>query len=188
MFISILCNAAIVLCTFFAICHHLRTVSMRVLFRFFTVLSNVLCAFASLVVLLCSFFGNTPTPVLILKYVGTAAVSVTMLTVFLFLGPTTKSWKGLLTGPDLFLHLICPLLAIISYVFFEQIELPFAVTLLGTLPVPLYGFLYLKKVIYTPAPNNWDDFYGFNRTGKWPISFLAMILGAFLISMILWAI
>ncbi len=188
MVFSILCNALIVLSTAIALTLHLNKASLRVLFRFFTVLSNVLCAFASLLVLLCSFFGNTPTPVLILKYVGTAAVSVTMLTVFLFLGPTTKSWKGLLTGPDLFLHLICPLLAIISYVFFEQIEFPFAVTLLSTLPVPLYGLLYLKKVIYTPAPNNWDDFYGFNRTGKWPISFLAMILGAFLVSVILWAI
>ena len=62
------------------------------LFRYFTTLSNVLCAIASLIVVICELCGALPFWVLLLKYVGTAAVTVTMLTVFLFLGPTSHDW------------------------------------------------------------------------------------------------
>ena len=51
----------------------------------------------------------------------------------------------------------------------------------------LYGLLYLYKVLYAPEEKRWDDFYTFNREGKWPVSFAAMLLGAFLISVALWA-
>ena len=56
--------------------------------------------------------------------------------------------------------------------------------LLGVLPVLLYGSLYLYKVIYAPQGKRWDDFYGFNKNGKWPVSFAAMLAGAFAVSML----
>ena len=53
------------------------------------------------------------------------------------------------------------------------------------LPVVLYGALYLYKVVLVPEESRWEDFYGFNKGGKWRTSFTAMIVGAFLVCVIL---
>ena len=50
-------------------------------FRFFTVQSNVLCAAACLLTAAFAMTGEVPEWVWLLKYAGTAAVTVTMLTV-----------------------------------------------------------------------------------------------------------
>ena len=158
------------------------------MFRYFTTLSNVLCAIASLIVAGFALCGNLPLWVLLLKYVGTAAVTVTLLTVFLFLGPSSHDWKGLLYGPVLFLHLICPLLAIVSFLVFEKTAMPAWTIVLGAAPVPVYGVLYMRKVVYAPEERRWEDFYGFNRNGKWVLSFALMTLGGALIALALWAL
>ena len=148
-------------------------------FRYFTVLSNVFCAAAAL--LMC--FAPSSVWVWTLKYIGTSAVTVTMLTVFLFLGPNL-GYKKLLTGTDLYMHLVTPVLAIASFFAFEKREMTFHTALLGMLPVLLYGVVYLYKVIYAPENKRWDDFYGFNRNGKWPVSFAAMLAGSFAVCML----
>ncbi len=150
-------------------------------FRFFTVQSNVLCASAAL--LMC--FASAQPWIWLLKYVGTAAVTVTMLTVFLFLGPSMGGYGELLKGRDFFLHLLTPLLALLSFCVFEKRGLSFRAAMWGLLPVVLYGALYLYKVVYAPAERRWEDFYGFNRGGKWPVAFAAMLLGGFLICLAL---
>ena len=40
-------------------------------------------------------------------------------------------------------------------------------------------------VLRAPADKRWEDFYGFNKGGKWPISLALMLLGSFLICMAL---
>ena len=147
-------------------------------FRYFTVLSNVLCAAAAL--LMCA--APSLPWVWTLKYMGTAAVTVTMLTVFLFLGPK-QGYKKMLTGANLYMHLVTPLLAILSFTCYEKRGMTFATALLGVLPVLLYGILYLYKVIHAPEAKRWEDFYGFNKGGKWPISMAAMMAGSFAVSM-----
>lgn len=151
--------------------------------RFFTILSNILCALAALAV----FISPSPAA-LTLKYMGTVAVTVTMLTVLLFLGPTQGGYKALLSGGDLYLHLLGPLLAIASYCFFEKRDLSFSGALLGLLPVVAYGILYLYKVVCAPQEKRWEDFYGFNRGGKWPIAMTAMFLGTFIVCVAIWLI
>ena len=155
----------------------------RFAFRFYTCQSNVLCAAAALLTALFRLTGNLPEWVWLLKYIGTAAVTVTMLTVFLFLAPSVgKDWVNvLLKGGDLFMHLLTPLLALFSFCVFEKQGMAFAQSLTGMLPVVLYGPLYLYKILYAPAEKRWDDFYGFNKGGKWPVSFAAMLAGTFLI-------
>lgn len=149
---------------------------VRQAFHFFTVQSNALCAVSAL--LMCCFpqarWAWT------LKYVGTAAVTVTMLTVLVFLGPMV-GYKRLLSGSDLFMHLIVPVLALISFCVFERRGLSFGKAMLGMIPVILYGALYGWKVLLAPEGRRWEDFYGFNKTGKWPLSFALMLLGTFLI-------
>ena len=169
----------------------------RIIFRYFTVLSNLLCAVSAAAVVVARLggagdvnaaIGVLPAWVSILKYVGTCAVTVTLLTVFCFLAPSLGSFKDLLQAQDFLLHFLCPVLAIISYVFFDQIKMSFGFVLLGTLPVLLYGIYYLYRVIYAPPEKRMEDFYTFNRGGKWPIAFAAMLIGAFVISVILWAV
>ena len=158
------------------------------LFRYFTTLSNVLCAIASLAVAVCEICGTLPFWALLIKYVGTAAVTVTMLTVFLFLGPTSHDWKGLLTGTPFFLHLLCPVLALVSFLVFEKTAMPAWTIAVGSLPVPVYGAFYMRKVVYAPEEKRWEDFYGFNRGGKWVLSYGLMTIAGALIALALWAI
>lgn len=154
-------------------------------FRYFTVLSNVFCALASAAAAVSAAAGGISFGVSVIKYTATCAVTVTMLTVFVFLAPTVGSLAPLIQEQDLYLHLICPSLAAATYLLFDGTAMPFSFTLIGTSPVLLYGLLYLYKIMYAPEEKRWEDFYTFNRGGKWPISFAAMLLGAFLISIVL---
>ena len=56
-------------------------------FRFFTCQSNAFSAAACLAEAVSALCGDIPEWIWMLKYIGTAAVTVTMLTVFLFLAP-----------------------------------------------------------------------------------------------------
>ena len=135
--------------------------------------------------------GRVPVWVWILKYIGTAAVTVTMLTVFLFLAPSVgKGWYDvLLKGlSDLFMHLLTPLMALISFCVFERRGMSFSQCLFGLLPVALYGPLYLYKILLAPPEKRWEDFYGFNRNGKWPAMFAVMLAGTFLMCLGLMAL
>ena len=60
-------------------------------FRYFTVLSNLFCAFAALILLICEFFGVLPAWAATLKYMGTVAVTLTFLVVLLFLWPSLRA-------------------------------------------------------------------------------------------------
>lgn len=151
--------------------------------RYFTMQSNILCAFSAL--LMCAFPRNDT--VWYLKYIGTAAVTITVLTVFLFLAPS--SGKGgliqLLKGWDLYLHLLNPLIALISFCVFEKRGMSFGCALLGMIPVALYGSWYLYKIRFAAEEKRWDDFYGFNKGGKWPVYLSGMMIGTFLMCMAL---
>ena len=154
--------------------------------RFFTTQSNILCAVACLLTgLALTSEGAIPRWIWMLKYVGTAAVTVTMLTVFLFLAPSIgKDWaKYLLSGTDIFMHLLTPVLALVSFCVFERQGMTFPESLAGLLPVLLYGPLYLYKILFAPPEKRWEDFYGFNKQGKWPVAFVLMLLGTFAICM-----
>ena len=153
--------------------------------RFFTTLSNMLCAAACLLTALAINAGGIPEWIWMLKYIGTAAVTVTMLTVLFFLAPSfgKGALKVLLSGTDLFMHLITPLLALVSFCVFERRGMTFCQSLWGMLPVVLYGPVYLYKILFALPEKRWDDFYGFNKQGKWPVAFAGMVIGTFLICM-----
>lgn len=153
--------------------------------RFFTTLSNILCAAACLLTALAINAGGIPEWIWMLKYIGTAAVTVTMLTVLFFLAPSfgKGALKVLLSGTDLFMHLITPLLALVSFCVFEKRGMTFCQSLWGMLPVVLYGPVYLYKILFALPEKRWDDFYGFNKQGKWPVAFTGMVIGTFLICM-----
>ncbi|MBQ6564215.1 MAG: hypothetical protein IJL88_09900 [Clostridia bacterium] len=187
-FRMIILNLAIFLITAVCIWLYSRRSPMHLVLRYFTTLSNILCAVSSLLVAIFRLAGNVPQAVLLLKYAGTVSVTVTFLTCMFFLGPFVCGYKVLLTGCELFMHMICPLLALFTFFAWDKPAVPFSSVLIGMLPMVLYAFLYLNRVVLCPEEKRWPDFYAFNREGKWPLSFFFMVLGVFLISTVLWAL
>ena len=186
---SIIINALNVICetgAFIAV--FMKAQPKRVAFRYFTILSNMLSGAASLALLVCAIVGKVPDGIRLWKYSGTCAVTVTFLTVMLFLGPVTKKFKDLLSGYNFFLHCLCPLLAIVSYAAFENMTTGFYTVVYGVLPVILYAALYYYKVKRASGDKRWEDIYGFDRNGKWPLSMAAMLIGTFIVSVVLWAV
>lgn len=145
--------------------------------RFFTILSNLFCAVCALLLVL-----SLAQWAWLLKYVGTVAVTVTLLTVLFFLGPN-MGYKQMFSGKDLYLHLCGPLMAIVSFCFMERrYDLSFPLSLLGILPIIIYGLVYLFEVVIL---KNWEDFYGYNKHGKWKLSMAAMFAGGFAVCMLI---
>ena len=184
---SILCNLALAACVAVAVATGFHKVPAKVFLRYYTTLSNLLCGAAALLVALCRMAGTVPQWVLVVKYVGTVSVTVTMLTVVFFLAPH-YGVKPMFGGRDLFLHLICPVLALASYFAWDKPAAPFGIVFLGVATVILYGAVYMYKVIRAPEEKRWEDFYTFNRDGKWKVSFAAMTAACFIISAALWAL
>ena len=156
-------------------------------FRYFTVISNVFCALAALVMAVAQIANRVTMPVVLLKYMGTVSVSVTLLTVLLFLGPT-QGYGEMLRGRNLYMHLVGPLLAIVSYCLWEKRPMSFGMALTGLIPVLVYGLVYLNQVILAPEARRWDDFYGFNRGGHWPAALAMMLAGTLAVCVALWLV
>lgn len=156
-------------------------------FRYFTVLSNALCAIGALAVAISQAGGSLPHPVFLLKYLGTASVTVTILTVFLFLGPS-QGYGNVLSGDFFYMHLLGPLLAILSFCLLEKRRMTFGTAMLGALPVLLYGAVYLYKVILAPEAERWEDFYGFNKAGLWPVAGAVMLVGTCAVCVLFWMV
>ena len=183
---SIILNLITALCVAASVRKHIKESGVKLVMRYYTTLSNILCAAASLLVVLCRLSGTVPNWVLVFKHTGTVAVTLTLLVVLLYLGPVYKNYKDLLSGPSFFLHLFCPLLAIISRIAWDRPSGGFGIVFLGVLPALLYGLLYFQKVVVAPENRRWEDFYKFNGNGKWPVSAVSVIGGCFVISLLLW--
>ena len=156
-------------------------------FRYFTVLSNALCACSALAMAAAQIGGRVSPGALLFKYLGTVSVTVTLLTVLFFLGPT-QGYKNLLSGRDFYMHLVGPIMAIGSFCLLEKRGMSLPEALLGLAPVVLYGIVYLYKVICAPEGKRWEDFYGFNRGGRWPVAFAGMLAGTLAVCLIYWRI
>ena len=156
--------------------------------KYFTVLSNIFCAIAALAMAVCLITGSVPFWVWLLRYIGTAAVSVTFMTVMVFLGPAA-GYRKMFSGADFHLHLVGPITAIVAFCFFERVyPMSFPLSLTGLIPVVIYGTVYLYKVIICPPEKRWDDFYGYNSGGHWPLSFVLMVVGTAVICAGLYAL
>jgi len=148
-------------------------------FRYFTNLSNILCGLGCLIIgiyktiILIKPEVKIPRWAVCVKFSGVIATSVTMLTVLCFLGPT-MGFEIMYTNNNLLLHLICPLLGVLSMVFLEpESNINKKESLSGALPTLIYGTVYAILVLGT---NYWPDFYQFNSGGFWYLVFPIMLL------------
>lgn len=187
--VAMFCNMTIIAFTVMCILRFFRSGgqgNMEVMgatcFRYFTVLSNVLLAVTSVFVLIFNMksikSGKEEMPLWAstCKLVGTTAVTVTFLTVLVFLGPT-QGYDKMYDDIGLYLHLINPLLAILSICFFNGgFKIPASLASLGVVPTAVYGAVYAVMVLIV---KKWEDFYGFATVIPWYISIPAMLLVTF---------
>lgn len=128
-------------------------------FKFFTVQSNVFVGFTSLlsVIFLFRKDGKYPNWLVPLKMIATVAVGVTFTTVVVYLGPI-YSYPLLFEGTNLYMHLIIPVLALITFVLLEpRQKLKFRFNFINLLPVIIYGTCYLINVA---VHNDYGNYYG----------------------------
>ena len=197
MKVSIVLNSLIVLFTIFA------TVSMifgfefmgevKVLsaatfkaFKFFTVDSNVFAGLVSLiyVIFLVMFLRGKisvlPKWLSYLKLAATSAVTLTMMVTVFFLAPrTTTTYFAYFMNANFFMHLITPLLCLITFAFFESYELSFRDTLLGICPMILYSLYYIPNILLHLDNGNVlpeYDWYGFLYAGLNTIWFVVPLI------------
>ena len=157
--------------------------------KYFTVQSNLLYgAYAAVFAVIGLIYGSAdavPDVFYILKYIFTVGVTLTMLTVLLYLAPVVvKSYPPLFKGANLYFHLLVPLLGVISFCFFEKgAEISIPQTFLGLIPFALYGVYYTVNVVAHADNGKVDmkyDWYGFVMKGvdKAAIAALIMIAAA----------
>lgn len=146
-------------------------------FVYFTNDSNILAALCCLLLVpfnlkaLKSGKDEIPQWAMLLKFVGTVAVTLTFMVVVLFLGPT-QGYDIMFSGVCLELHLICPLLCIASFCFLERgVCVSKKQSWWGVVPTIIYGTVYLVMVIFL---KRWEDFYGFNIGGMWYVSYVVL--------------
>ena len=155
--------------------------------RFFTTLSNIFSAILCLIAGIIEIGGGYPGDGLMLvKFMSAVSVMVTFTTVMAFLGPI-YGYKSQLAGAGMWVHLFGPLLAMVVFCFLEKTPaLSWGQAFLGLVPTIVYGCFYLYMVVIRTENNGgWEDFYCFNRGGKWPISYGAMVAGTAVLSVLL---
>ena len=148
-------------------------------FKYYTVLSNVFCALTSLV---CVIFmlarkdRSLPVPLYLLHLAGSCVVSVTLIVVIIFLGPT-MGFGNMFVGVCFWLHLFAPVLSIISQMLLRpQKEIRLRSTVFAVVPTILYGAVYIivNAVNWTGKSNPVTDMYGFLRWG-WAIGAMLLV-------------
>lgn len=85
----------------------------------------------------------------IIKYIATVGITLTILTVVFYLAPVVLgAYLPLFQGANLFFHLLIPIVAIVSFCFFEKcadISLP--QVFLGLIPYGLYAVFYAVNAL-----------------------------------------
>ena len=117
---------------------------------FYTVLSNIMAMISSLVLLITGFNGVS----VLLRYLACCMMAMTFFVTTCILVPLGGDPNMLLfSGSGLYQHLLCPVLCVCSYIFFEHHSRLWAVPVVLTFA---YGMLMLylnhKNVVDGPYP------------------------------------
>lgn len=139
------------------------------MFKFFTVDSNIFLGVISLIMIIYEIkylrkkIIEIPNFVYILKLVGTSSIALTFLITLFFLCPQ-YGFYSLYNNSNLFFHLTIPVLAIISYLFFEPHNNKYKYAVYGIIPVLVYSIYYTSMVLLHLNDGGLTlkyDFYGF---------------------------
>ena len=151
---------------------------VREMFRWFTVDSNLLTALAAVLIVPFAIEGmgkkrlTYPKWVQRIHYAGTICLAVTM-----FFAVACISWYDPVLafgGVNFFLHIISPVMIIVSFFMVESNhKLDRRDNLLSLIPITSYGALYFYHVIIA---KNWNDHYNLNAYIPFYVSAVLMFL------------
>ena len=124
-------------------------------FKYFTVDSNVFAGLVSLAYVIYKLTANgkkrsvMPRAFYILKLAASTGVTLTMMVTVFYLAPTSNgNFLHYFMNSNFFMHLITPLLCIISFIFFEAAEpQKLIMSVPGIIPMLLYSFFYIPNVL-----------------------------------------
>jgi len=171
------------------------------IFKYFTVDSNILNGIISLLFAIEEYklmkgkIKTISNKYYVAKLVGTVGVTLTFLTVFFYLGRISESGVGaFLQNSNLFLHLIIPVLSIITFVLLEYgKDIKFKHVFLGIVPMVIYGIYYVINILVHMENGKVSplyDLYWFVQSGikNIIIVFPIMFIATFIISIALWGL
>ena len=156
-------------------------------FKYFTVDSNVFAGLISLAYLIYKLTPagkkqtTLPGAFYILKLAASTGVTLTMMVTVFFLAPSSHgNFLHYFMNSNFFMHLITPLLCIISFIFFEAAEpQKLTSTIPGILPMLLYSFYYTPNILLHLDNGKVDrayDWYNFLAGGVNTIWFVIPLL------------
>ena len=156
-------------------------------FRYFTSDSNVFAGLVSLAFVIYKFTPKgkknhiIPRAFYILKLAATTGVTLTMMVTVFYLAPTSNgNFLHYFMNSNFFMHLITPLLCIISFIFFEVAEpQKLVMSFTGIIPMMLYSFFYTPNVLLHLDNGKVDrtyDWYNFLAGGAQTVWIVVPIL------------
>lgn len=156
-------------------------------FKYFTVDSNVFAGIISLVMIIVQLLidkgkgrlKKIPKLLHLLKLAATTGVTLTMLVTAFFLAPFQYDFFSLFMDSNLFLHLVIPLVCIVTFVFFEPADISTAQTFAGAVPMLIYAIFYSTNIILhlqNGQTSHDYDWYGFLDGGVNTIWFVAPLM------------
>ena len=199
--IALFINLIIVICELYALGHIRRKTDIL---KYYTYLQNLLALFISFLffiyLIVCMVFGREIAVFIKgLRYVVTCGLAATMFVFAVILGAGKKIaiteddflWGCSPETANAILHYICPVLSIVSFVFFER-ELPLSDgiwTSVAAIPSCLYWVIY----IILSVTKSWEEPYAFTTQGakskmKEGFLFSLLPLSFIAISFVLWTI
>ena len=151
-------------------------------FRYFTNISNLAVgavALINIVLLSLSIYKKRifyPKFLSIIKFMAIVMTTLTFLTVLFVLAPIT-SYQEMYSNVKFITHLVTPLLALLSYLFFEEKELfDWKLSLLGIAPFVIYTIIYIINVVFL---DSWPDLYKVNAQGLWYLYVIGFVVAVF---------
>ena len=163
------------------------TASYLAALKYFTVDSNVFAGLVSLAYVIYKFTASgkksekLPKAFYILKLAATTGVTLTMMVTVFYLAPTSNgNFLHYFINSNFFMHLITPLLCIISFIFFEAAEpQKLVMSIPGIIPMLLYSFFYTPNVLLhleNGKPVKDYDWYNFLAAGAQSVWYVVPML------------
>ena len=157
--------------------------------RMFTTLSNILAAATASLCIPFQIDGlrrnryKLPKWIVILMYIGTAAVFLTFFVAITVISAAQGFKKAMFAKSNLFMHTISPVAIFLLFVLgITDHKVKFKESLLALIPIYIYGILYIVLVFVT---KEWRDHYKTNEYIPWYISIIALAIVAFGVTQLL---
>lgn len=147
-------------------------------FKYFTTISNMMTALAASFIIPYAVNGyrsrhfSYPKWVSMLHFTGTTCVTLVSLFTALFISSYNREFA--FGGSNFYLHVVCPLMVLISFIFveshYEYSEKEFLICLL---PFFIYSIAYVVNVVFI---GRWNDLYMLNTIVPFYVSLPAMYI------------